>query len=67
MPDKPDFGTLGRYKELLTEMTPAQKEAFDFTMKERGQVPGRAVRKCALFTSAPPRSHKNRALELEAR
>ena len=41
MSDNSDFGTFGRYKELLIEeMTPDQKKAFEFTMKERGQVPG---------------------------
>ena len=41
MSNNPDFGTFGRYKELLVdEMTPEQKKAFDFTMKARGQVPG---------------------------
>jgi 4-carboxymuconolactone decarboxylase len=41
MSDNPDFGTFGRYKELLIdEMTPEQKKAFDFTIKERGQIPG---------------------------
>jgi 4-carboxymuconolactone decarboxylase len=41
MSDNSDFGTFGRYKELLIEeMTPDQKRAFEFTMKERGQVPG---------------------------
>ena len=41
MSDNPDFGTFGRYKELLIEeMTPDQKKAYEFTMKERGQVPG---------------------------
>jgi 4-carboxymuconolactone decarboxylase len=41
MSDNPDFGTFGRYKELLIEeMNPDQKKAYEFTMKERGQVPG---------------------------
>ena len=41
MSDNPDFGTFGRYQELLIEeMTPDQKKAYEFTMKERGQVPG---------------------------
>ena len=39
--ENPDFGTFGRYKELqINEMTPEQKRAFDYTMKERGEVPG---------------------------
>lgn len=36
-----DFGTFGRYKELpLDEMSPEQKRAYEFTVQERGQVPG---------------------------
>jgi 4-carboxymuconolactone decarboxylase len=36
-----DFGTFGRYKELsLEEMTAEQRRAYDFTMRQRGQVPG---------------------------
>ena len=36
-----DFGTFGRYTELqLDEMTPDQKKAYEFTVKERGEVPG---------------------------
>ena len=36
-----DFGTFGRYCELpLEKMTADQKRAYEFTMKERGQVPG---------------------------
>jgi 4-carboxymuconolactone decarboxylase len=36
-----DFGTFGRYTELpLDKMTPYQKQAFEFTVKERGEVPG---------------------------
>lgn len=41
MPKNPDFGTFGRYRELsLEEMSPSQKKAYEYTMKERGQVPG---------------------------
>ena len=36
-----DFGTFGRYKELsLEEMTAEQRKAYDFTMRQCGQVPG---------------------------
>ena len=36
-----DFGTFGRYTELpLDKMTPDQKKVFEFTAKERGEVPG---------------------------
>src|ERR1700677_3610963 len=36
-----DFGTFGRYKELsLEEMTAEQRKAYDFTMRQRGEVPG---------------------------
>jgi 4-carboxymuconolactone decarboxylase len=36
-----DFGTWGRYKEIpLDKMTADQKRIYQFTMKERGQVPG---------------------------
>src|ERR1700727_585512 len=36
-----DFGTWGRYKEIpLDKMTPDQKRIYQFTMKERGEVPG---------------------------
>ena len=36
-----DFGTFGRYGELpLDSMTADQKRAYEFTVKERGQVPG---------------------------
>ena len=36
-----DFGTFGRYCELpLEKMTADQKRAYEFTVKERGQVPG---------------------------
>ena len=37
MPNKPTFG---RYAEIpLDEMTPEQREGYDFIVKERGQVP----------------------------
>ena len=36
-----DFGTFGRYRELpFDEMTAEQKQAYDFTQRLRGQVPG---------------------------
>jgi 4-carboxymuconolactone decarboxylase len=36
-----DLGTFGRYSELpFDRMTADQKKAYDFTVKERGQVPG---------------------------
>jgi 4-carboxymuconolactone decarboxylase len=36
-----DFGTWGRYTEIpLEKMTADQKTAYEFTMKNRGQVPG---------------------------
>jgi 4-carboxymuconolactone decarboxylase len=36
-----DFGTFGRYREHpLERMTADQKKAYEFTMNERGQVPG---------------------------
>ena len=41
MSTNPDFGTFGRYQELLVEeMTPDQKKAYEFTTSERGEVPG---------------------------
>ncbi len=41
MPENSSFGTFGRYTEIpLENMTPKQKEGYEFTLKERGQVPG---------------------------
>jgi 4-carboxymuconolactone decarboxylase len=41
MSETSDFGTFGRYTELpLERLTAEQKKAYEFTMKERGQVPG---------------------------
>ena len=41
MSENADFGTFGRYRELpIEKMTTDQKRAYEFTMKERGQVPG---------------------------
>jgi 4-carboxymuconolactone decarboxylase len=41
MSETSDFGTFGRYRELpLDRMTTDQKRAFEFTVKERGLVPG---------------------------
>src|ERR1700733_10271755 len=36
-----DFGTFGRYTELqLDEMTADQRKAYEFTVGQRGEVPG---------------------------
>ena len=41
MSETTPFGTFGRYTEIpLEKMTPEQKQAYDLTVKERGQVPG---------------------------
>jgi len=41
MSENSDFGTFGRYRELsLERMTADQKKAYEFTMNDRGQVPG---------------------------
>ena len=41
MADDPDFGTFGRFKETpVDEMPSAMREAYDFTLTLRGQVPG---------------------------
>ena len=41
MPGNTDFGTFGRYQETpVDEMPPDMKDAYDFTMKLRAQVPG---------------------------
>ena len=41
MAENSRFGTFGRYTELpLAEMTEGQREAYDDTVKQRGQVPG---------------------------
>lgn len=41
MAQTPDFGTFGRYQEVpVGEMPAAMKEAYDTTMRLRGQVPG---------------------------
>ena len=41
MAENSDFGTFGRFKETpVADMPPDMKEAYDFTMKLRGQVPG---------------------------
>jgi 4-carboxymuconolactone decarboxylase len=40
-PEATDFGTFGRFEETAVgEMPVAMKEAYDFTMKLRGLVPG---------------------------
>ena len=37
----PDFGSFGRFKETSVDgMPPPMRDAYDFTMKLRGQVPG---------------------------
>jgi 4-carboxymuconolactone decarboxylase len=41
MSDNPDFGTFGRFTETpVDKMPPDMKDAYDFTMKLRGLVPG---------------------------
>ena len=42
MPEKnPDFGTFGRYTEIPADQMPADmKDAYDYTVKLRGEVPG---------------------------
>lgn len=41
MADNPDFGTFGRFKETpVDDMSPDTRDAYDFTMRLRGQVPG---------------------------
>ena len=41
MPGKPDFGTFGRFAETpVGEMPTEMKEAYDYTLKLRGLVPG---------------------------
>ena len=41
MADSPDFGTFGRCEETpVDKMPPEMKDAYDFTTKLRGQVPG---------------------------
>ncbi len=41
MPENSDFGTFGRFEETPVDQMPADmKEAYDFTMKLRGLVPG---------------------------
>lgn len=41
MADNSDFGTFGRYQEVpVKQMSPEMKDAYDFTMKLRQQVPG---------------------------
>ena len=41
MAESPDFGSFGRYQETpLNEMSDEMREAYDFTMKLRGLVPG---------------------------
>jgi 4-carboxymuconolactone decarboxylase len=41
MADNPDFGTFGRFEEIPVDaMSPETRDAYDFTMTLRGQVPG---------------------------
>jgi hypothetical protein len=41
MAENSDFGNFGRYQETpINEMSPAMKDAYDFTKKLRGLVPG---------------------------
>lgn len=41
MAEPSDFGTFGRYQEIpLDQMTAEQRAAYDFTIQQRGQVPG---------------------------
>ncbi len=41
MSNQSSFGSFGRYHEVpVDEMPPAMRDAYDFTMKLRGQVPG---------------------------
>jgi 4-carboxymuconolactone decarboxylase len=41
MTENSDFGTFGRYQETpISEMSPAMKDAYDFTKQLRGLVPG---------------------------
>ncbi len=41
MPASSDFGSFGRFQEQpIADMSPDMKEAYDFTVKLRGQVPG---------------------------
>ena len=41
MEQNTDFGSFGRFKETpVDEMSPEMKDAYDFTLKLRGQVPG---------------------------
>ena len=41
MAENPDFGTFGRFQETpVNDMSPEMKDAYDFTMKLRGLVPG---------------------------
>ena len=39
--ENPDFGTFGRFVETpLAEMSPEMRDAYDYTLTLRGQVPG---------------------------
>ena len=41
MPSDSEFGSFGRYHEIpVDNMSPEMRDAYDYTMKLRGQVPG---------------------------
>jgi 4-carboxymuconolactone decarboxylase len=41
MSDQPNFGTFGRYEETpVDQMIPDMRDAYEFTRKHRGLVPG---------------------------
>ena len=41
MADQPDFDTFGRYVETpVADMPPDMRDAYEFTLKLRGLVPG---------------------------
>lgn len=40
MSETSTFGTFGRYTEIpVDQMTPEQKEGYDFVVQERGEAP----------------------------
>ena len=50
MAESENVGTFGRYKEVAKEkMSPNMRAAYDFTMKLRGQVPGRIRSGCQIL------------------
>jgi len=40
MPKNPDFGTFGRYRSFFVKDEPQSEKGYEYTLKERGQVPG---------------------------